>query len=67
MRKQEQDNEKKDLPAITRGGNIIVQNWNSKTQIPADVENVNLPIILNRNKILSLGDGENEKKETEQL
>ena len=41
------------LPLITnnKGGSIIIQNWNTKNDIPPEIENVNLPIIVDRSKI----------------
>ena len=41
------------LPFLTnnKGGSIIIQNWNTKTDVPTEIENVNLPIIVDRGKI----------------
>ncbi len=38
--------------ALKVGGSIIIQNWNTKTEIPKELEEyVNLPIIIDRNKL----------------
>jgi len=41
------------LPMISnnKGGSIIIQNWNTKKDIPVEIENINLPIIVDKSKI----------------
>lgn len=34
-----------------KGGSIIIQNWNTKNDIPVEIENINLPIIVDKSKI----------------
>lgn len=62
------------LPLIpnNKGGSIIIQNWNTKNIIPAEIENVNLPIIVDKSKIqYGLPDVkeriENEKNKKDEL
>jgi hypothetical protein len=62
------------LPLITnaKGGSVIIQKWNTKNEIPAGIENVNLPIILDKFKIQNaLPDAkeriENEKNKKDEL
>ena len=36
-------------------GNVIMQNWNTKTNIPNDIgEYINLPVIIDRKKLKNL-------------
>ena len=35
-------------------GNVIMQNWNTKTNIPNDGEYINLPVIIDRKKLKNL-------------
>ena len=36
-------------------GNVIMQNWNTKTNIPKDIgEYINLPVIIDRKKLKNL-------------
>ena len=62
------------MPLISnnRGGGIIIQNWNTKNDIPSGIENINLPIIVDRSKIQHrLPDAkerlENEKNKKDEL
>lgn len=53
--KENEKNESKALPALnltSRGGNVIIQNWSTKNEIPQDITNINLPIILDKTKFL---------------
>jgi hypothetical protein len=38
------------LPTF-KGGNVIIQTWNTRTEIPAEVPLANLPIIVDPRKI----------------
>ena len=67
VKKSQTEEDKKELPIIQKGGNIIIQHWNTKNEIPTDVENINLPIIFSRNQLYSLADAEAEKKNYELL
>jgi hypothetical protein len=52
--KENEKNEVKGLPSLnvtSRGGNYIIQNWSTKNEIPPDT-NLNLPIILDKSKML---------------
>ncbi len=67
VKKSQTEEDKKELPIIQKGGNIIIQHWNTKNEIPIDVDNINLPIIFSRNKVYSLADAEADKKNYELL
>jgi len=66
--KESEKNDSKTLPVLnlsTRGGNFIIQNWSTKNEIPDDVTNLNLPIILDRSKMLDFHKEWHKKKEKE--
>ena len=64
--KTSEKNDFKELPALnlsSRGGNVIIQNWSTKIEIPPDITNINLPIILDKTKILEFNkEGPNKKE-----
>jgi hypothetical protein len=66
--KESDKNDSKTLPVLnlsTRGGNFIIQNWSTKNEIPEDITNLNLPIILDRSKMLDFNKEGHKKKEKE--
>jgi hypothetical protein len=58
----QQQNQPQSLPSITqKGGSIIMQNWSTKQKPPEDLPNLDLPIIVNKNKIQDLIAAENQQ------
>lgn len=60
------------MPSLltNKGGSVIIQNWNTKSDIPAEVDNLNLPIIIDRGKVKNglpeikeRGDNDKNKKD----
>ena len=41
------------LPGLHKGGNVIIQSWNTRVEIPPEIPLPHLPIIVDPKKIMN--------------